>query len=251
MTDSPRSTDSLIAAQDISVSFSGRQILDGVSLELRRGRVVTLIGPNGAGKTTLVRSLLGLLVPDSGSVSRHPELRIGYMPQRLRIERTLPLTVARFLQLCRRSDEEQIDRVLTELRIAHLEQSPMNSISGGEMQRALLARALLNEPHLLILDEPAQGVDLAGQVELYQLIGKIRDRQNCGVLMISHDLQLVMSATDEVVCLNHHVCCHGEPEQVSSDPAFVELFGADISRGLALYTHDHNHEHDLAGQVKD
>lgn len=251
MTHSNQADQALISARDVSITFGGRPILQHVNLSLQRDRIVTLIGPNGAGKTTLVRILLGLIEPDAGSVERQSRLSIGYMPQRLSIQPTLPLTVARFLRLSRGVSSDHIAQILQRLKIAHLEHCQLAAISGGELQRVLLARALLNDPQLLILDEPAQGVDLAGQAELYQLIGAIRREQACGILMISHDLQLVMSATDEVICLNHHVCCHGGPEQVSNDPAFIELFGPNIAKGLALYTHDHNHEHDLAGQIKD
>lgn len=211
---------------------------------------MTLIGPNGAGKTTLVRILLGLLPADSGKIERRTGLRIGYMPQRVALEHTLPITVRRFLRNSRWGTEQDIDAILEELRISHLEQQQLIATSGGELQRVLLARALLGKPSLLVLDEPAQGVDLAGQAELYQLIGNICRENNCGALMISHDLNLVMSATDEVICLNHHVCCHGQPEHVSNDPAFLELFGASVSDGLAIYTHHHNHEHDLSGDIK-
>ena len=211
---------------------------------------MSLIGPNGAGKTTLVRILLGLLDPDGGTITRMDGLRIGYMPQRVGLDKTMPLSVLRFLQLAKSADESAIAELLSLLRIEHLSEQQLIAVSGGELQRVLLARALLNDPHLLILDEPAQGVDVAGQAELYQLIGDIRTERGCGVLMISHDLHLVMSATDEVICLNHHVCCHGKPEQVSSDPAFLELFGASASDGLAVYTHHHNHEHDLSGNIK-
>lgn len=211
---------------------------------------MSLIGPNGAGKTTLVRILLGLLEPDGGTISRMNGLRIGYMPQRVGLDKTMPLSVLRFLQLAKSADEGAIAELLSLLRIEHLSEQQLIAVSGGELQRVLLARALLNDPQLLILDEPAQGVDIAGQAELYQLIGDIRTERDCGVLMISHDLHLVMSATDEVICLNHHVCCHGKPEQVSSDPAFLELFGASASDGLAVYTHHHNHEHDLSGNIK-
>ena len=162
----------------------------------------------------------------------------------------MPLSVLRFLQLAKSAKESAIAELLSLLRIKHLSEQQLIAVSGGELQRVLLARALLNDPQLLILDEPAQGVDVAGQAELYQLIGDIRTERGCGVLMISHDLHLVMSATDEVICLNHHVCCHGKPEQVSSDPAFLELFGASASDGLAVYTHHHNHEHDLSGNIK-
>lgn len=241
---------SLISARGIVKTFGERTILHGVDVDLAPGRVLTLIGPNGAGKTTLVRILLGLIDADKGQIKRLPGLRIGYMPQRLDVQPTLPLTVARFLKLSQPAPDVDMEALLKRLSIADLQSQQLIAISGGELQRVLLAKALLRKPQLLILDEPAQGVDLAGQAELYQLIGSIRTEQNCGVLMISHDLQLVMSATDEVICLNHHVCCHGKPEQVSNDPAFIELFGPNISKGLAVYTHDHNHEHDLAGHVK-
>ncbi|MDA1370895.1 MAG: zinc ABC transporter ATP-binding protein ZnuC [Proteobacteria bacterium] len=239
-----------LTAKNVAKTFGDRLILQDVKITVGQGEVVTLIGPNGAGKTTLVRILLGLLTADSGSVERSPGLRIGYMPQRVNIEHTLPITVLRFLQLANSSNKAQIAETLERLNIVSLQHQQLVAISGGELQRVLLARALLREPHLLVLDEPAQGVDLAGQAELYQLIGDIRSEQGCGVLMISHDLHLVMSATDEVICLNHHVCCHGKPEQVSNDPAFLDLFGDKVSPSLAVYAHNHNHEHDLTGDIK-
>ena len=240
----------LIQAEAISISFAERAVLQKIDLVVKQGQVVSLIGPNGAGKTTLVRVLLNLLQADSGTIHRHSELKIGYMPQRVALAQTLPLTVLRFLELSKSGTAADIEELLERLKIRHLAQQQLISVSGGELQRVLFARALLGNPNLLILDEPAQGVDLAGQAELYQLIGEIRSERNCGVLMISHDLHLVMSSTDEVVCLNHHVCCHGKPEQVSNDPAFLELFGASVSDGLAVYTHHHNHEHDLSGDIK-
>ena len=252
MTTSDSVTDktTLIRAQGINKNFAGRPVLQNVDLTLNAGQAVTLIGPNGAGKTTLVRILLGLVPADSGSITRQSGLRIGYMPQKISVEATMPLSVRRFLQLARRQSRERIEQSLALLCIEHLADQQLIALSGGELQRVLMARALLPEPHLLILDEPAQGVDLNGQAELYQLIGRIRAERGCSVLMISHDLQLVMSATDEVVCLNHHICCHGEPDQVSNDPAFIDLFGPNLSPGLALYTHNHNHEHDIGGDVK-
>jgi zinc transport system ATP-binding protein len=239
----------LLSAKGICISFDGRKVLKNIDLEVRAGRIVTLIGPNGAGKTTLIRIVLGLLQPDSGTITRQPSLRIGYMPQKLQIEPTLPLTILRFLQLARQNDQGQIDSVLNKVKICHLIQSQIQDISGGEMQRVLLARALLRNPDLLILDEPAQGVDLAGQAELYQLIHQLSNEQHCGVLMISHDLRLVMSATDEVICLNQHICCHGKPEQVSNDPAYLDLFGPSAAQNIAVYTHHHNHEHDITGKI--
>ena len=190
------------------------------------------------------------MTPDSGTVTRRSDLNVGYMPQKLVIDPTMPIAVNRFLQLSGSSDHTQIRNTLDQLKIPHLLNSPLTSVSGGEMQRVLLARAMLRKPQLLVLDEPAQGVDVSGQAELYGLISEIRDRMNCGVIMISHDLHLVMSSTDEVVCLNHHVCCHGEPEHVSNDPAFLDLFGARSAESLAIYTHNHNHEHDVRGQIK-
>jgi zinc transport system ATP-binding protein len=240
----------LISATAINKSFGDREILHNIDLNIYPGQILTLIGPNGAGKTTLVRILLGLLSADSGTIKRLASLRIGYMPQKVSIEATLPLTVLRFLKLARFRGQDEIKAKLKLLKIDHLKDRQLVSISGGELQRVLLARALLRDPHLLILDEPAQGVDLAGQIELYQLIGEIRRQQDCGVIMISHDLHLVMSATDEVICLNHHVCCHGKPEHVSNDPAYLDLFGAEASRDLAVYTHHHDHEHDIAGEIK-
>ena len=235
MSASPDQSEPLITATDVGLRLAGQAVLQGVNLTIPPNKVVSLIGPNGAGKTTLVRVLLGLIDVQQGTVARKDGLTVGYMPQRMAMHPALPLTVMRFLSLSQRATQSAIDAALTVLRIEHLQDQQLATVSGGE---------------LLILDEPAQGVDLAGQAELYRLIGEIRDRSGCGVLMISHDLHLVMSATDEVVCLNHHVCCHGEPEHVSSDPAFLELFGASVSEELAVYTHHHNHEHDISGNVK-
>lgn len=241
----------LLALQSIDKDFADKKILEHISLTIEEGQIVTLIGPNGAGKTTLVRIALGLLAADSGTVYHRPRLRIGYMPQRVHVEPTLPITVNRFLQLANRRDRALMASTLEELKIGHLGRQQLAGISGGELQRVLLARALLRKPELLILDEPAQGVDLAGQAELYRLISDISDRQGCGVLMISHDLHLVMSSTDEVICLNHHICCHGKPEHVSTDPAYLSLFGAGAAEDLAVYTHHHDHDHSIGGEVEE
>ena len=238
----------LIRLQQVSVGFRQESVLENVQLTVNAGEIVTLIGPNGAGKTTLVRAVLGLLKPDSGSVWRKPRLRIGYMPQKLTVDPTLPLSVLRFLRLVPGVDRHTALAALAEVGAEQVIDSPLQNISGGELQRVLLARALLREPELLVLDEPVQGVDVAGQAELYRLITELRDRHGCGVLMVSHDLHLVMSTTDQVVCLNRHVCCSGHPEQVSGDPAFVELFGQD-AQNLAIYHHHHDHSHDLHGAV--
>jgi zinc transport system ATP-binding protein len=239
--------DILAEVKGIQVSIQGRRILDNVDLAVHSGEILALIGPNGAGKTTLVRAILGLLRPDAGEVRLHPGMRIGYMPQRLNVDTVLPLTVRRFLSLASRCSEQALRHALSEVGVGHLLESPVQGISGGEMQRVMLARALLRKPDLLILDEPVQGVDVNGQVELFELIGEIRDRHGCGILMVSHDLHLVMAKTDRVFCLNQHVCCSGHPAAVSSDPAYLELFGAQPA--LAIYTHHHDHHHDLSGQV--
>ncbi|PKM29931.1 MAG: zinc ABC transporter ATP-binding protein ZnuC [Gammaproteobacteria bacterium HGW-Gammaproteobacteria-11] len=238
----------LLSLSNVSLRLQGTPVLEGVSLAVQRGEVVTLIGPNGAGKTSLVRVVLGLIKADSGQVQRQPRLRIGYMPQKLQVDATLPLTVMRFLLLA--PGARQIDALtaLQDVGAEHLQGRPLQQVSGGEMQRILLARALLRKPDLLVLDEPVQGVDVNGQIELYQLITRLRDRYNCGILMVSHDLHLVMATTNTVVCLNRHVCCSGHPEQVSLDPAFVALFG-DQASALAVYNHHHDHDHDLHGEV--
>jgi zinc transport system ATP-binding protein len=239
----------LLQLHDVAYEQGARHILHHVSLQIAEDQIVTLIGPNGAGKTTLVKIALGLLPATEGIVTRLPALRIGYMPQRLRLESTMPLTVRRFLQLVPGTDDAAIAAALDEVGAATVLRASLHDLSGGELQRILLARALLRKPQLLVLDEPTQGVDLKGQAELYRLITQIRDRHHCGVLMVSHDLHLVMSATDEVICLNQHVCCHGHPEQVSNDPVYLEMFGRKGAEAMAVYTHHHNHHHDLAGEV--
>lgn len=240
----------LLSLDGVTLHRHGNTILEGVSLQVHRGEIVTLIGPNGAGKTSLVRIVLGLLNADRGAVQRQPKLRIGYMPQKLQVDATLPLTVERFLLLAPGVTKAQAFSALTDVGAVQLAKRPLQQVSGGEMQRVLLARALLRQPDLLVLDEPVQGVDVNGQIELYQLITQLRDRYGCGVLMVSHDLHLVMATTNTVVCLNRHVCCSGGPEQVSTDPAFIALFGKQAS-ALAVYSHHHDHAHDLDGEVLD
>ena len=238
--------ETLISVSGLGVALGGKPVLSGIDLTVRRGEVVTLIGPNGAGKSTLVRVILGLLAPTRGSVRRAPGLRIGYLPQSFAVDPILPLTVDRFLALPHSSPPESRRAALAEVGAAGLGGRNLEDLSGGEFRRVLLARALLRAPDLLVLDEPAQGVDFGGQIALYELIGGLRGRRGVGVLMVSHDLHLVMAATDRVICLNHHVCCSGAPEAVSRNPEYIALFGP-LARGLAVYTHDH--EHDLHGEV--
>ncbi len=242
------SADRLLEAHEVGWQVRGEAILSRVSLTLVEGEILTIIGPNGAGKTSLLRVLMGLITPSSGSVWRRPGLRIGYMPQRLAIDPSLPLDVGRFLRLAERSPAA-LAATAAEVGIGGLLDTPLAAVSGGEFQRVLLARALLRRPQLLVLDEPAQGVDVGGQAELYLLIDTVRRRHGCAVLMISHDLHLVMAATDTVLCLNRHVCCAGKPEVVGAHPEFLQLFGRRAVEGLALYAHHHDHEHDIHGQV--
>ncbi len=235
--------EALIEARGIDYAVGGRVILSDVSGKISAGEIVTLIGPNGAGKTTLVRVMLGLVRPDKGTVRRRSGLRVGYMPQKLHLDPSLPLTVDGFLRLGGR-DRGKREALLAEVGAQTLKHSPVQDISGGELRRVMLARALLRDPDVLVLDEPVQGVDVSGQAELYHLIGRIRDRRGCGVLMVSHDLHVVMAATDRVVCLNRHVCCAGHPSAVSRHPEFISLFGPKIAEELAIYHHDQDHDHD-------
>ena len=245
-------TQTLVAARDLGLTLGGHAVLDKVSLTLEAGRITTLIGPNGAGKSTLARLILGLARPDSGRVERRPGLRVGYMPQHLHLDESLPLTVDRFLWLAAPGSAEQRRAALARTGVAHLQEHAVRLLSGGETQRVLLARALLRRPDLLVLDEPAQGVDVAGQDALYALLGEVRDETGCGILLISHDLHLVMARSDQVICLHHHVCCSGTPEDVARDPAYRRLFGAGgIAPHLAVYTHHHDHDHGLSGDVRD
>ena len=240
---------SLVTLENISVQFARRPVLSGISLKLMPGRILTLLGPNGAGKSTLVRVVLGLLAPASGQIQRAPGLRIGYVPQKLHIDPTLPVTVERFMLLTRGAKHADVLPALKRVQAGHLLNAPLQKLSGGETQRVLLARALLNQPQLLVLDEPTQGVDVNGQVALYDLIDQLRHELNCGVLMVSHDLHLVMAKTDEVLCLNHHICCSGTPEAVSQHPEFIAMFGPRGAQQLAIYRHNHNHRHDLQGRI--
>ena len=238
----------LLSARGLCVQADGRTLLDRIDLDLHEGEIVTVIGPNGAGKTTLLKALLGFVTPTDGSVTRSDRLRIGYMPQKLALNPLLPMTVQRFLQQTG-ADRTMIRQALQETGITGLQQQSLHRVSGGELQRVLLARALLRQPQLLVLDEPAQGVDVCGQADLYRLIATLRDRHHCGVLLVSHDLHLVMAATDTVICLNQHICCQGRPEHVSQHPEYLQLFGRQLAEDIAVYTHHHDHDHDLHGNV--
>jgi zinc transport system ATP-binding protein len=233
----------LIEGIDIYLTRQERTILSNVSLKIDSGDFITLIGPNGAGKSMLLKTLLGLIKPDSGRVIRKDGLRIGFVPESLNIDPTLPLSVQRFLTL-NVNKEELDDEIIAETNITDLLDRQMTNLSGGERQRVLLARALHAHPEILILDEPAQNLDMSGQLNLYALMEKIFERRKIAILMVSHDLHLVMSSTQKVVCLYEHICCSGEPQAVAKDPEFISLFGEDMARLLSVYPHAHDHSHD-------
>jgi zinc transport system ATP-binding protein len=238
----------LISGRGLRVSRNGRSIIADIDIDIRPREIVTLIGPNGSGKTTLVRALLGLERLGGGAIRRGDGVRIGYVPQRFDIDRALPMTVERFLALGNDEHKRRIGDVLGEVGAAHVRGQQLSELSGGELQRVLLARALLGNPSLLVLDEPVRGVDYVGEAELYTLIGRLRDARGLGVLLVSHDLHVVMAASDRVICLNRHVCCSGVPETVAQHPEYVRLFGAETARAFGVYHHHHDHRHDLAGE---
>jgi len=239
----------LVGLQNAGLQRSGRWLVRGVDLSVQRGEIVTMIGPNGSGKSTTARLALGLVRPDEGTARKSPTLRVGYVPQTLAIDWTLPLTVGRFMNLTERLPVAATAAALERTGVGHLQGAAVRSLSGGEFQRVQLARALARTPDLLVLDEPVQGVDINGGVALYRLIGELRDELNCGVLLISHDLHVVMAATDRVLCLNGHVCCEGAPGHVLESPEYRALFGDQADATLALYRHTHDHEHLPDGTV--
>ena len=240
---SPTSGAPLIEARGLGFNDGPRHILHDIDLTLHADEIVTIVGPNGAGKTTLLRALIGAMQPSRGEVRRKPGLRIGYTPQKLAIDRTMPLTVDRFLELGGGGNRGTRSAALETVGIARLREAQVTDLSGGELQRAALARALLREPDLLVLDEPTQGLDQLGEASFYRLIEQVRRDTGTAVCMVSHDLHVVMSATDRVICLNGHVCCEGAPVQVTAMPEYRALFGLGTQGALALYRHEHDHAH--------
>lgn len=230
----------LISASRLGLRIGAAEILSDVDIAIAAGEILTLIGPNGSGKTSLLKALLGL-VAARGVVERRQDLKIGYVPQNFARDRTLPITVGRFMRLF--AGEDAVAAALARAGIESLGARQLAALSGGELARVLLARAIAGNPQLLILDEPLAGVDVAGEAALYRLIAEIRDEIGCGVLLVSHDLHVVMAQADRVVCLNGHICCEGRAEQVVKDPAFARLFGARVADELALYVHRHDHSH--------
>jgi zinc transport system ATP-binding protein len=239
----------LITLSNAGVARGGRTLVSGVDMTISRGEIVTLIGPNGSGKSTTAKLATGVLKPTMGSVERQPGLRIGYVPQKLTIDWTLPLTVERLMTLTGRYAAVAIDEALEAVGARRLRKAAVQELSGGEFQRVLFARAMIRKPDLLVLDEPVQGVDFSGEVALYELVRQIRDTTQSGILMISHDLHVVMAETDTVICLNGHVCCRGTPSAVKRSPEYLRLFGERAAQTLAIYEHHHDHEHHDDGCV--
>lgn len=242
--------DALATLDNAGIHRSGRWLVRGVSFSVDKGEIVTLIGPNGSGKSTSAKMALGILKPDEGEVSRRPDLKVSYVPQKLTVDWTLPLTVRRFMSLTGEVSASEAEDAMAATGVSHLEQAEVRTLSGGEFQRVMLARAMARKPDLLVLDEPVQGVDFTGEISLYNLIQKIRDDLHCGILLISHDLHVVMAATDRVICLNGHVCCSGTPTVVASSAEYKALFGARAASTLAVYEHHHDHTHLPDGRVR-
>ncbi|MBO0346150.1 metal ABC transporter ATP-binding protein [Roseibium limicola] len=239
---------SLIELRQAGIFRDGRWLVQGIDLAVAPRQIVTLIGPNGSGKSTTAKMALGILSPSEGEALRRPRLRVGYVPQKLQVDWTLPLKVKRLMGLTQSISSSDMLASLGRTGAAHLLEYEVRNLSGGELQRVLLARAIARKPDLLVLDEPVQGVDYSGEIEIYDMIANLRDELGCGILMISHDLHVVMASTDHVVCLNGHVCCRGTPGAVSQSKSFRELFGRRA--GLALYEHKHDHEHLPDGRVR-
>lgn len=237
-------SDSLITATGLRVAQGGRDVLRGVNFTIHPGEIVTVVGPNGSGKSTLLKALIGALPAAEGRVQRRRGLRLGYVPQGLRLDPSMPMTVNRFLGLPRRVTAAERAEALSEAGATGLEDRPLTALSGGQFQRVLLARALLDRPELLILDEPTTGLDQPGQAAFYQRLEEVRNALGCAVLMVSHELHVVMSASDRVICINGHICCEGRPEVVAQAEEYRALFGTGTGGALALYRHEHSHRHD-------
>ena len=239
----------LLKLDNVGFSKNNKWMVKGVSLEVRHGEIVTLIGPNGSGKSTTAKIALGIYKKIEGKVTKFTN-KIGYVPQKISIDWTLPIRVIDFMSLTEEPTDEQINIALNLSGVEHLKNNSLSDLSGGEFQRVLIARAIAKQPDLLVLDEPVQGVDFKGEIALYELIKKISEELNCGILLISHDLHVVMSATDFVVCLNGHVCCSGTPQVVAKNNEYQELFGDRASSILSLYEHKHDHTHSQDGTIK-
>ena len=238
----------LLKLENAGYTVNDKSLVRGVSFEVKQGEIVTLIGPNGSGKSTTAKIALGIHKKIDGKVKKFTN-KIGYVPQKISVDWTLPLRVIDFMILTENLTDDQINIALNLTGVEHLKNKNLSNLSGGEFQRVLISRAIAKQPNLLVLDEPVQGVDFKGEVALYELIKKISEKINCGILLISHDLHVVMSATDFVICLNGHVCCSGKPHIVAQNEKYKELFGDRASNVLSLYEHQHDHSHSQDGTI--
>ena len=234
----------LIKISSLDVKYGYKTVLKNINLTLDTGEIVTIVGPNGSGKTTLFKAIIGAIPISKGKIYTKPNLRIGYVPQNLKIDQTLPITVERFLKLAHKNFNRTLDKIEALLGSNDLLNIQVNNLSGGQMQRVLLARALINNPDILLLDEATRGLDQPGVASFYRKIENIRNSTNCAILMISHDLHVVMSSSNRVICVNGHICCEGAPESVATSPEYKALFGSDVDGTFALYRHHHDHKHD-------
>ena len=237
-------TNALISAKNVSVLKHKKSILDNIDIQISKNDFITIIGPNGAGKTMLLKCLMGFYKPTSGRIERKEKLKIGYMPQSINVIGTMPMTVKDFITVRKEYDDISLNKVIIEVNIGEIVNKQLSVLSGGELQRVLLARSLLNNPDLLILDEPAQNLDISGQLNFYKLIQEIYSKRNISILMVSHDLHLVMVSTKKVLCLYKHICCSGAPQQIAKDPEFLSMFGKDMANMMSIYQHSHDHNHD-------
>ena len=242
-------TNALISAKNVSVLKNQKSILENIDIQINKKDFITIVGPNGAGKTMLLKCLMGFYKPTSGMIERKEKLKIGYMPQSINVINTMPITVKDFITVKKKYDDVSLHKVITEVNLGEIVNKQLSVLSGGEMQRVLLARSLLNNPDLLILDEPAQNLDISGQLNFYKLIQEIYSKRDISILMISHDLHLVMVSTKKVLCLYKHICCSGAPQQIAKDPEFLSMFGKDMANMMSIYQHSHDHDHNyLVGE---
>jgi len=242
-------TNALISAKNVSVLKNKKSILENIDIQINKKDFITIVGPNGAGKTMLLKCLMGFYKPTSGMIERKEKLKIGYMPQSINVINTMPMTVKGFITVKKKYDDVSLHKVITEVNLGEIVNKQLSVLSGGEMQRVLLARSLLNNPDLLILDEPAQNLDISGQLNFYKLIQEIYSKRDISILMISHDLHLVMVSTKKVLCLYKHICCSGAPQQIAKDPEFLSMFGKDMANMMSIYQHSHDHDHNyLVGE---
>lgn len=234
----------LISLNSVTLGYDGKIVLRDIDLTVKRGEIITIVGPNGSGKTSMMRALIGALVPTTGSIVRSRALRLGYVPQKLNIDHSFPITLRRFLSVPKRINPEQVTEAASLVGMGDFLDQQIATLSGGQFQRALLARAIIDAPDLLLLDEPTQGLDQNGSARFYQLIADLKEKLDCAIVLVSHDLHVVMSASDRVICLNGHICCEGTPSVVLSAPEYRALFGSGTQGALAIYQHQHDHVHD-------